>query len=200
LERIIAHSNGQGVFRVEVGAEVTLPGAKDLALRSERAANVAGARLLGFTQTSAPLAPLRDGDALLVVGEMLEGLIGADFDRAATIVHIGTTLPDVLAARAQVVLPISNILEEEGTLTNVRGRVQRFLQAKAAPGVARPSWYVLADVLAALGGLGAYETPAQVFEALSASSQPFSTLDYDALGLLGLPLLDEAAAVSEVTA
>ena len=38
--------------------------------------------------------------------------------------------------------------EEEGTFTNLRGRVQRFLQAKAAPGLARPSWFVLADLLA----------------------------------------------------
>jgi len=199
LDRIIAHSNGQGVFRVDLGAEVPLPGAHDLALRSERVANAAGARLLGFSQVSTPLAALRDGDALLIVGEMLEGLVGADFDRAAAIVHIGTTLPDVLAARAQIVLPITNILEEEGTLTNLRGRVQRFLQAKAAPGIARPSWYVLADILAASGGQGGYETPAQVFEALSASSQAFSTLDYDGLGLIGSPVLDEAALVEAVT-
>ncbi len=199
LERIIAHSNGQGVFRVDTGAEVALPGANDLALRSERVANAAGARLLGFSEVTPPLATLRDGDGLLIVGEMLDGLVGADFDRAATIVHIGTTLPDVLAARAQIVLPITNTLEEEGTLTNLRGRVQRYLQAKAAPGVARPTWYVLADLLAALGGEGAYETPAQVFEALSASSQPFATLDYDALGLLGLPVLDDSTLVSDVT-
>ena len=55
------------------------------------------------------------------------------------------------AHSAAVVLPIANFAEEEGTFTNLRGRVQRFLQAKAAPGFARPSWYVLADLLGALG-------------------------------------------------
>ena len=61
--------------------------------------------------------------------------------------YLGTALPAAVEARVAVVLPITNVLEEEGTMTNLRGRVQRFLQAKAAPGVARPTWYVLADLL-----------------------------------------------------
>ena len=56
---------------------------------------------------------------------------------------IGTTLPAWARHAAAVVLPIANFAEEEGTFTNLRGRVQRFLQAKAAPGFARPSWFVL---------------------------------------------------------
>ena len=48
---------------------------------------------------------------------------------------IGTTLPAWARHAAAVVLPIANIAEEEGTFTNLRGRVQRFLQAKAAPGI-----------------------------------------------------------------
>jgi len=39
-------------------------------------------------------------------------------------------------------LLLENMVEEEGTFTNLRGRVQRFLQARAAPGMARPSWWV----------------------------------------------------------
>ena len=103
------------------------------------------------------------GDALLVVGDSLEGIDPSLLDRAATIVHVGTTLPDVLASRAAVVLPVTNVLEEEGTFTNLRGRVQRFLQAKAAPGVARPTWYVLADLLTACGGDGHFYLPSEVF-------------------------------------
>ncbi len=190
LERLVANTNGQGMFRVETGAEVPLPGAPDLALRTERAANATAARLLGFTELATASLPLRDGDALLVVGEQLDGIDASDLDRAASIVHIGTTLPDVLAARVQVVLPMSNIIEEEGTLTNLRGRVQRFLQAKAAPGIVRPSWYVLADLLAAAGGEGQYFTPADVFDALRTTHASFAALEYETLGLRGLPILD----------
>ncbi len=190
LERLIARQNGQGVFRVDTGVEVPLPGVPDLALREERAANATAARLLGFTQLATASLPLRDGDALLVVGEQLDGVEAADLDRASAIVHIGMTLPDVLAARVQVVLPIGNIIEEEGTLTNLRGRVQRFLQAKTAPGIVRPSWYVLADLLAALGGDEQFFTAADVFDALRATHAPFAMLEYDALGLRGLPIVD----------
>ncbi len=200
LDRLVAHSNGQGVFRVEIGNEVPLPGAPDLALRAERAANATAARLMGFVELSSPQIPLRDGDGLLIVGDQLAGIDATDLDRASTIVYVGTTVPDVLAARAQVILPMANIAEEEGTLTNLRGRVQRFLQAKAAPGVARPSWYVLADLLAALGGQGAYFAPAEVFDALSTTHAPFAGLDYDTLGLRGLTLGTPTSGAVEVPA
>ena len=199
VERLVAHANGQAAFRVDTGDEVALPGVPDLALRSERAANATAARQFGFAQLASAQLSLRDGDALLVVGEQLDGIDVADLDRASTIVHIGTTLPDVLAARANVVLPIANISEEEGTLTNLRGRVQRFLQAKAAPGLARPSWYVMADLLAAAGGEGQYFSPADVFDALSVTHAPFATLSYERLGLLGLPVLSPEMASAEVS-
>ena len=46
------------------GAEAPLPGVEDLALRADRAANVAGAELLGFTRSDTPLGGLGDGDVL----------------------------------------------------------------------------------------------------------------------------------------
>jgi NADH-quinone oxidoreductase subunit G len=190
------------VFRLERGDEAVLPGAPDLALRSERAPNATAARLLGFTETDVIGTALREGDALLIVGDELRGIAAADLDRASSIVFVGTALPATLEARAAVVLPITNILEEEGTMTNLRGRVQRFLQAKAAPGVARPTWYVLADLLTAVGGNGHYYLPAEVFAALATTHASFAGLDYEALGLRGLPIVDHAipAGAAEVTA
>ncbi|WP_411282011.1 2Fe-2S iron-sulfur cluster-binding protein [Gemmatimonas sp.] len=202
LERTIAAAGGTGVFRLERGDEVPLPGAPDLALRVERVANATGARLFGFTETESISAMLREGDALLIVGDQLDGVGAADLDRASSIVFVGTALPATLDARAAVVLPITNILEEEGTLTNLRGRVQRYLQAKAAPGVARPTWYVLADLLAAVGGEGRFYMPSDVFAALASTHDAFAGLDYDALGLRGLPIIETGTpdASAEVTA
>ena len=87
-------------------------------------------------------------------------------------------------------------------MTNLRGRVQRFLQAKAAPGVARPTWYVLADLLTAVGGDGGFYMPAEVFAALTSTHASFAGLDYEALGLRGLPIVEQAvpASAAEVTA
>jgi len=93
-------------------------------------------------------------------------------------------MPSALT-RADVILPIGNHVEEEGTFTNLRGRVQRFLQARAAPGMARPSWYVLADLSAALGDRLNVMTGAQAFAALAASEPAFAGPSYDTLGLRG---------------
>ncbi len=185
LERIIKRAGGAGVFRLSRGAEAPLPGVPDLSLRAERAANATGARMLGFTEVTSLKESLHDGDALLVVDEALTADDARDIARASVIVHIGTTLPDVLKERATVVLPIANIAEEEGTFTNLRGRVQRFMQAKAAPGVARPSWYVLGDLLQQMGASDSYYLPSDVFSALTATHAAFAGLEYAALGLQG---------------
>jgi predicted molibdopterin-dependent oxidoreductase YjgC len=106
---------------------------------------------------------------------------------------IGTALPDVLRT-ADVVLPIANIVEEEGTFTNIRGRVQRFLQARAAPGMARPSWWVLGDLLGKMGDARSYFLPSDVFAALAAERGEFAGMSYDSLGLRGLPVMSPAGA------
>ena len=66
LSRLVRATGGAGAFRVARGPEAPLPGVKDLALRAERAANVAGAEMLGFAKTDTPLAGLQAGDVLVV--------------------------------------------------------------------------------------------------------------------------------------
>ncbi|MEO7521660.1 MAG: 2Fe-2S iron-sulfur cluster-binding protein [Gemmatimonas sp.] len=192
LERLRTSLSATGVFRIVKGDEVPLPGVPDLALRSERAPNATGARLLGFHEVPSLDSTIARGTTLLVVGDDLTGVTPSVLDGAASIVHVGHTLPDAVAARATVVLPTANALEEEGTFTNLRGRVQRYLQAKAAPGVARPSWYVLGDLLAAAGGDARFFMPSEVFAALASTHAPFAGLEWDALGLRGLSVSDHA--------
>src|SRR5207302_4997249 len=55
LSQIVAKTNGAGAFRVEQGDEAPLPGVPGLALRKDRAPNVRGAELLGFTRSNSPL-------------------------------------------------------------------------------------------------------------------------------------------------
>jgi len=199
LERMIVHTAGVGVFRVVRGDEVPLPGAPDLALRKERAANVTGATLFGFTEVESSHLALGDGDALLVVGDDVERVDTASLERASVIIHVGTTIPDALVSRVSVALPITNVVEEEGTFTNLRGRVQRYLQGKAAPGVARPTWYVLADLLSAMGVTARYFTPADVFDALKSVTPAFAGVDFDAIGLHGGSVASSVSATAEAT-
>jgi NADH-quinone oxidoreductase subunit G len=180
---------GAGVFRVIEGDEAPLPGVKDLALRRERAANVYGAHALGFQKTKDLLGDLRQGDVLVVAGEDLSGIDASALTAASAIVVIGSVLPDV-ARNASVVLPIANFAEEEGTVTNLRGRVQRFTQARQAPGETRPSWLVLGDLLGALGRQSDFFLPSEVFARLAASNKSFAGLSYDTIGFKGLPLAD----------
>jgi predicted molibdopterin-dependent oxidoreductase YjgC len=125
------------------------------------------------------------GDVLIVADEELAGIDAPDIAKAGAIIVIGTTLPAWARHAASVVLPIANFAEEEGTFTNLRGRVQRFLQAKAAPGFARPSWYVLSDLLAAIGVRTNYSLASEVFGALAAARSDFAGMSYDTLAARG---------------
>jgi NADH-quinone oxidoreductase subunit G len=185
LAELVKKTGGAGAFRVEQGEEAPLAGVEDLALRRDRAANVRGAELLGFTNSATPLSTLTSGDVLVVADEELAGVDVPDVAKASAIIVIGTTLPPWVRHAAAVVLPIANFVEEEGTFTNLRGRVQRFMQAKAAPGFARPSWYVIADLLTALGVRNSYSLASEVFGALALAHSEFGGMSYDALALKG---------------
>ena len=194
LSELIEHNGGRGVFRVATGEEAPLPGVQDLALRRDRAANVNGAEMLGYVRTDSPLSGLGDGEVLIIADDDLDGLRIDSKLSAAEVIVIGTTMPNGIEKPA-VVLPITNFAEEEGTFTNLRGRVQRFMQAKAAPGLARPSWLVLGDLLGAMGAQEQFFLPSDVFANLAASKPQFAGLSYDTLGMRGLPVLQTAGAV-----
>lgn len=187
LSELIRRNGGVGVFRVPTGPEAALPGVDDLALRSDRAANVRGAELFGFERREHPLDRLAAGDVLIVADEELVGEDAAGAARASAVIVVGTTLPLWARHIAGVVLPIANMSEEDGTFTNIRGRVQRFSQIKAAPGFARPSWSALTDLLGALGDTAAASRflPSDVFAALAAAHPEFAGMSYDLLGMRG---------------
>ncbi len=178
---------GSGAFRVTEGDEAPLPGVEDLALRRERAANVNGAEALGYKKTKDLLAGLKQGDVLVVAGEDLAGIDSSAMSRASDVIVISSVLPEE-ANKASVVLPIANFSEEEGTVTNLRGRVQRFTQARQAPGETRPSWLVLGDLLGAMGKQSNFFLPSEVFAKLASSNKEFAGLSYDTIGFKGLPL------------
>jgi NADH-quinone oxidoreductase subunit G len=185
LKRLIARTGGSGQFRMEQGAEAPLPGVPDLALRADRAANGTGAELLGFMRSANPLAGLTSGDVLVIADDELDGLPAGAVAMADAVIVMGTATPAGVAA-PHVVLPIANVAEDEGTLTNLRGRVQRYLQARAAPGLARPAWFVLADLLNATGEKADFLSSSAVFDALAAAERSFAGLSYDTLALTGV--------------
>jgi NADH-quinone oxidoreductase subunit G len=189
---LLSRLGGRGIFRVAQGPEAPLEGVPDLALRADRAANVRGAEEMGFTRASS-LSGVAAGDVVVIADDDLDGLDPASLG-SATLIVMGTTLPASIANRVAVALPTTNFAEEEGTFTNLRGRVQRYLQAKAAPGLARPMWYALTDLLALLGQPAAYFLASEVFDAMVAAKPSFAGMAYDTLGLRGTSLPEGSVA------
>ncbi|WP_229670943.1 molybdopterin oxidoreductase family protein [Deinococcus aquiradiocola] len=60
-------------------------------------------------------------------------------------------LPSETAMMADLVLPGSMWAEEEGTTTNLEGRVQRRRRAMTVPGLAREDWRIMCDLAHAAG-------------------------------------------------
>ena len=180
-----------------VPGEEPLPGVPDLALRAERAPNVAGARAVGYGDGfEAALQAVAGAALVLVLGDDLEGVSREVLQGAANLIYVGTRLPEP-ARGATVVFPAANVAEEDGTFVNRDGRVQRYLQAKPAPGMARPAWWILGELLAELGSDEPLGGADEAFERLAAEVDAFGGLSYARLGLGGAVLGSVRAA--EVT-
>jgi NADH-quinone oxidoreductase subunit G len=101
---------------------------------------------------------------------------------------------------AELVLPMTNMAEENGTYVNRDQRIQRFSQAKAQPGMARPAWWVAGEVLAGPGpSFSAPATAAEAFALLGERWPAFAGLTHADLGYTGrvLGLSDDRAAESQ---
>ncbi|MBI2404458.1 MAG: (2Fe-2S)-binding protein [Gemmatimonadetes bacterium] len=188
-KRVLGRFDLTAAFRVQrVSEEAPLIGVPNLALRSERAPNVTGATLLGYTEQFEVAVKALSGSAVvLVLDDPLEG-VSADLLRAAGhVIYLGTVLPDAARA-AHVVLPIANVAEEDGTFVNRDQRVQRYFQAKVGPGMARPAWWVLGELLAELKLGGPFGSAAEAFAWMAAEEPRFGGLSYQLLGTRGMVL------------
>jgi predicted molibdopterin-dependent oxidoreductase YjgC len=178
-----------GAFRVErVDGEAPLAGVPNLALREERAPNATGAELLGYEERfDAALEAASDAALVIVLDERLDGVVREALDRAGNVIYLGTVLPDA-ARGAKVVLPITSVAEEDGSFVSRDRRVQRYMQAKAGPGMARPAWWVLGELLAELGRGEPLASAGEAFDGLAAGETAFAGLGYAQLGYKGVVL------------
>jgi NADH-quinone oxidoreductase subunit G len=182
---------GSGVTAVArvpmVEEEFPLPGIPNLALRKDRAANGDGARLLGYTTESLGAALQQAEAASLVVLLNLElsETEGARLANHANLVVIGTVATE-LERNAQVVLPMTNMAEENGTFVNRDLRIQRYSQARLPGGMARPAWWIAAEAMEYLTpGYRAPATAAEAFDVLSGAVPALGGVRFRDLGLTG---------------
>ncbi len=191
---MVARFEVTAAVQVPLGDEAPLPGVPDLALRKERAPNLVGAELLGYTRAwdaavrqaaSAAVVVLLDPDLSPAEEAVLSGARGV-------LLVLATVASDSWPT-AEVILPVTNVAEETGTYVNRDRRVQLFHQAKAQPAMARPAWWVAAGLLA--GDVGRVPaTASEAFKLLSDWWPVFGGMTHADLGYTGRVLGADAPA------
>jgi NADH-quinone oxidoreductase subunit G len=196
VRRMLDRFEVTAAVQVPLGDEAPLAGIPNLALRRERAPNLAGAELLGYSARWEAAVREAEGAALVVVldpelSPADEAALGA---ASGAVVLMGTVAADTYRG-AELVLPITNMAEENGTYVNRDRRVQRFEQAKSQPGMARPAWWIAGEVLAGPGpSASAPSTAAEAFELLGERWPALAGLSYATLGYTGRVLAGSTAA------
>jgi NADH-quinone oxidoreductase subunit G len=198
VRRLVERLDVTAALQVPLGEEAPLAGIPDLALRRERAPNLTGGQLLGYSADWT--AALRQAASAAVVIVLDADLTPADQAALAgapgMLVVLGTVLAEGLRD-AELVLPITTMAEENGTYVNRDRRVQRFEQAKSQPGMARPAWWVAGEVLAGPGpSADAPSTAAEAFAALGEWWPIFAGLTHADLGFTGRVLPAAAPATA----
>jgi NADH-quinone oxidoreductase subunit G len=196
VRRMLDRFDVTAALQVPLGDEAPLARVPNLALRRERAPNLKGAELLGYTTNWA--AATREAlDAAIVVGldaDLSEADVAALAAARGAVVILGTVIHEGLR-NAELILPVTNMAEEYGTYVNRDRRVQRYHQAKSQPAMARPAWWVAGEVLAGEGpSPSAPSTASEAFALLGERWPVFAGLTYADLGYTGRVLADGAPA------
>ena len=104
-------------------------------------------------------------------------------------------VPSETALLADVVLPVTQWAEEEGTMTSLEGRILRRRKAIDPPAGVRSELWVWSELAKRLGAAGAWPTePAQVFDELARASRG-GRADYSGVSHARLDRGDDSAAV-----
>lgn len=174
------------------GVAVAMGESDTFLIKAEKAANIEGARRLGFPEIAKVVERVRGGgiDGLIVLGhELLTALDAEALSKLDTVIVLDTHRSP-LERVAHVVLPVRHALEQCGTLTNHAGRVQKIEAA------VEPAWeaYTDGETLVRLGawlGLDAFREPydaSKVSQQLETSNKAFAGRNLDSVGEHGLLL------------
>jgi assimilatory nitrate reductase catalytic subunit len=90
--------------------------------------------------------------------------------RALDLLVVADVVPSETAALADVVLPVAQWAEEDGTMTNVEGRVLRRRALRPPPAGVRTDLEVIADLAERIGGVRFAASPEETFGELGRAS------------------------------
>ena len=183
-----------GVAQVEAGLDLRAEGAADgFLIQADRNPNSRGAADLGLGPRAGVLGgkdllkAAEEGkfDVLFVVGQALpEARVQALAGKVKALVGL---LSHEAPGQAlyHAALPLAVAAEQDGSFTNVRGRMQRSRKALGPLGDSLPGWDLAQRLGSALGAPQPAEGPAELFARMAASSPATAHLTLDSLGTLG---------------
>jgi len=197
LHLMIDGMDRTAAVHVPLGEEASLEGIAGLALRRERTPNQVGAQLVGYTADwAAAVEAAASAQVVVVLDETVDAEVMAQLRQAGTVIVLGTVDLESYHS-ADVVLPVTNMAEEHGSYVNCDGRAQLIRQAKAPPGMARPAWWVAAEVIGRLTGDTVASTANDALVLLGETVPALAGLSHQGLGFTGRTLDRDAVAVVE---
>jgi NADH-quinone oxidoreductase subunit G len=166
-----------------------------LLIRADKGANSKGAAwILGEESTEeGVLEALRHGavETLLVLGDPLDPAGTTELEpgtrsKVSHLVYVGAFASGA-AEGASILLPAAAWSEQDGTMVNFEGRVQRVRRAHLPHGEGRPGWRVARDVAEAAGlEFPAWTEGGEVLATMADTVEEYRGLDAEAIGLLGV--------------
>jgi NADH-quinone oxidoreductase subunit G len=166
-----------------------------LLLNTDRNPNSLGARLIGIAPENmgSNIPKIADGirkgtiKTLIVFGEdVTRHGIDATLLRTLDLLVVSDILPNETTALAHFVLPGCAHAEKRGSMTNVKGRVQRFFQAIETKGNARPEWEFLHELVFNVTGQNGFASIEGLFNQMAAEIPAFKGLTWAGIGDQGI--------------
>ena len=165
-----------------------------LLLNPDRNPNTTGSQLIGIgaKELGRNIPSMAEGirkgtiRTLIVFGEdVTQHGIGAELLAKLELLVVSDILPNATVEVAQIVLPGVAHAEKRGTFTNVKGRVQRFMQAVEPPGNARAEWEFLHEIVFNVTGQNGFVSIEGLFNQMAREVPAFAGLTWAGLGDLG---------------
>jgi len=154
-----------------------------LLVNADKNPNSTGARLIGLTTKRLGLrlksiaAGIESGKitTLIVFGEdVAKHGIAPKLLCKLKLLVVSDILPNATTERAHYLLPGCAHAEKRGSFTNVKGRVQKFVQALQPPGVARAEWEFLHELVANVSNRNGFSSIEGLFNQMAQDVPAFS--------------------------
>jgi NADH-quinone oxidoreductase subunit G len=168
-----------------------------LLLNADRNPNSTGARLMGIAPDplGSNLSKIADGiradsiKTLIVFGEdVTKHGIGSDLLAKLDLLIVSDILPSDTTGAADYLLPGCAHAEKRGSMTNVKGRVQKFMKALEPKGDSRAEWEFLHELVFNVTGQNGFVSIEGLFNHMAKEVPAFAGLTWASLGDTGVSL------------